>query len=392
MTMHSHPRLRWRLGLALIPLAGLLLGACGGGGDDPTPAGSPDATSATATQAVDLRPGAIPTDSGRDDNADLTGAGATFPAPLYQAWFDEYNHSVAKNVRINYQSIGSGGGIQQFTAGTVDFGASDAPMSDEELAAAADTQHLPTVLGAVVVTYNLADADVPLRLDGPAVAGIYLGEITKWNDPAIASLNPGVELPGDDIQVVHRSDGSGTSFVFTDWLTKVSPEWANRVGANKNPNWPTGQGGKGNEGVTNAVRQTPNSIGYVELNYAIENDLPFANVKNRAGEFITPSIESTSAAAANAALPDDYRVSITDPEGAGAYPIASFTYLLVPKSSGKCSAMTPLAHFLNWAYNDPAAAGLAAELHYAPLPESARNRVNETLAGITCDGGKPALG
>lgn len=328
--------------------------------------------------------GGIPATIGKDDRANITGAGATFPAPLYQAWFSDYNTKVARGVRVNYQSIGSGGGIQQFTEGTVEFGASDAPMTDAEFAKVPDAQHIPMALGAVVVTYNLSGLAKPLQLDGPTVAGIFLGEIKRWTDPAIAGANPGLKLPDREIQVVHRSDGSGTSFVFTDWLAKVSPEWRARVGANKNPNWPTGQGGKGNEGVTSAVRQTPSSIGYVELNYAIANKLPFADIRNRAGRFVTPSIETTSLAAEGVDIPDDYRVSITDGPGERAYPLSSFTYLLVRRDAG-CEKQEPLVHLLWWIFHGKAAAFTAAELNYAPLPDRVAGMVEETLKSLTCD-------
>jgi phosphate transport system substrate-binding protein len=363
---------------ALVSLVALLAVACGGDDDD-------DDGGATATPGTN--PSGIPSNIGKDDKAELTGAGATFPAPIYQAWFDDYNSDVAKGVKINYQSIGSGGGVQQFTEKTVDFGASDAALSDSELAKASDAQHIPMVLGSVVVTYNVSGVDKPLKFDGETLAKIYLGSIKKWDDAAITALNPGVKLPSADIQVVYRSDGSGTSFVWTDFLTHVSEEWKTRVGTSKNPQWPAGQGGKGNEGVTNAVKQTPNAIGYVELNYAIANKLPFADVKNKAGKFVTPSIDSTSAAAAGVTLPADYRVSIVNADGEQAYPIASFTYLLVYKTSGACSKQTPLANFLWWVFHDPAAAAAAKELDYAPVPAKALSNIEDTIKSLKCDGG-----
>src|SRR4051812_23418609 len=264
---------------------------------------------------------------------DLTGAGATFPYPLYSKWFDAY--ATTTGVKINYQSIGSGGGIRQLSEQTVDFGATDAPMSDAELAKAkgGPVLHIPTVLGAVVVTYNVPELERPLRLDGTTLADIYLGKITRWNDARIAALNGGAKLPARDILVVHRSDGSGTSYVFTDYLASVSSSWAAKSGKGKEVQWPVGLGGKGNEGVAGQVKQLPGSIGYVELAYAKENKLAFADIRNAKGQFVTPSIAAVTAAAAGAAaaLPatTDYRVSIVNASGANAYPISSFTWLLV---------------------------------------------------------------
>jgi len=380
----------WRPAVALLAIAavGTMLVACGG--DDNTSATAVPAS--TATSGGTTAPTGIPANVGKNDSGDLTGAGATFPAPLYQAWFDDYNKKVASKVRINYQSIGSGGGVQQFTAKTVDFGASDAPLSDDELkAAGADALHIPMVLGSVVMTYKVDGVSGKINLDGDTVAKIYLGTIKKWSDPALASLNPGVKFPDKDIQVAYRSDGSGTSFVFTDWLSKVSADWKAKVGTSKNPTWPAGQGGKGNEGVTNLVTQTPNSIGYVELSYAMATKLPFADLKNKSGKFVTPSIDSTSAAAAGVSIPDDYRVSITDPSGDGAYPDASITYLLVRKSYDSCSKAKPLVDMLWWAFHDSGAAATTKELFYAPIPASLLPRVEATLKSITCEG-KPILG
>ena len=377
MQIRSMRKGKWAVVLlAAISLISLLAAACGG-------------DSATRPGATAKASGEPPSDAGKNDKAQLNGAGATFPAPIYQAWFDDYNKKVAKGVQINYQSLGSGAGIQQFTANTVDFGASDAPMSDEELAKAADAQHVPTVIGAVVMTYNLAGVS-GLKLDGDTVAKIYLGTIKKWNDPAIAGQNAGVNLPGADIQVAYRSDSSGTTFVFTDYLTKASADWKTAVGTNKAPNWPVGQGGKGNEGVTNVVKQTPNSIGYVELNYAAQTKLSFADVKNKAGKYIKPTIESASAAAASVAIPDDYRVSITDSAGDTAYPIASFTYLLVYKTTGKCGQQTPLANFLWWSSHDSSAAATVKELNYSPLPSTLLPKIEATLRSLKCDGGVKA--
>jgi phosphate transport system substrate-binding protein len=335
-------------------------------------------------------PGGIPADIGREDSAALTGAGATFPAPIYQAWFEDYYHNVARGVKVNYQSIGSGAGIFQFSEGTVDFGATDAPMTDAQVSKAGDVQHIPMVLGAVVLTYNLPGLAEPLRLDGPTVAAIFLDKVRRWNDPAIAAQNPGVELPGDEIQVVHRSDGSGTTFAFTDWLTKVSPEWASRVGASKNPSWPAGQGGKGNEGVTNIVGHSPTAIGYVELNYALANGLTFAAIRNRAGNYVLPSVETAGQAAAGVDLPEDYRVSITDSAADNAYPIASFTYLLVHRDRRTCGGQAPLVHLLWWVFHAPEAASTAAELNYAPLPSEVLPRIDATLKSLRC-AGQPVL-
>jgi phosphate transport system substrate-binding protein len=309
----------------------------------------------------------------------INGAGATFPYPLYSKWFSEYQKA-NPDVQINYQSIGSGGGIRQFQEGTVDFGASDAPMTDEQLAKSPGVLHVPTVLGAVVLTYSLPGVSA-LRLDGPVVADIFLGKVTKWNDERIAAQNPGVKLPDDAILVVHRSDGSGTSAIFTDYLTKVSPDWASKVGKGAAVNWPVGLGGKGNEGVTGLIKQTPGSIGYVELIFAESNQLPFASLKNRSGAYVSPSVKSVTDAAAAAAksIPDDFRVSITDSQGKGAYPISGFTYLLVkgemPKEKG-----ARLVAFLEWALAD--GQKLAAPLFYAPLPTAIAKKAEAKVRGI----------
>ncbi len=308
----------------------------------------------------------------------LTGAGASFPNPIYQKWFDAYHQKTG--AEINYQSVGSGAGIRQYTDGTVDFGASDGPMTDEQIAAVnGRVLHLPTVLGAVVMTWNVpALGQTKLKLDGVTIAGIYLGKITKWNDRRIAALNPGVTLPDKDLIVVHRSDGSGTSYIFTDYLSKVSTDWKSQVGNATSVNWPVGLGGKGNEGVTQQVKQTEGSIGYVELIYAISNNLPYADLKNSAGNYITPSLETVSNAAASAAFPPntDFRVSITDAPGPQAYPISSFTWLLVrPQMDDPAKART-LKDFLKWMVT-PEAQQMAADLHYAPLPD----RVVELIRG-----------
>ena len=313
---------------------------------------------------------------------DLTGAGATFPFPIYDKWFHEY--AAKKNVQINYQPIGSGGGIKQLTEGTVDFGASDAPMSDAELAKAkGPIMHIPTVLGAVVVTYNVPELTKQLRLDGTTLASIFLGEITKWNDPRIARLNPGAKLPASDILVVHRSDGSGTSYVFTDYLTKVSPSWAAKPGKGKDVQWPIGLGGKGNDGVTGQVKQLPGSIGYVELAYAKQNKLPYAAMKNASGAFVSPTIEAVTAAAAGARLPanTDYRVSITDATGKTAYPISSFTWLLVYEKQADAEKGRKLLDFVRWALTEGEKS--ASSLDYAPIPDAMAKALVKRLGNVT---------
>jgi phosphate transport system substrate-binding protein len=317
--------------------------------------------------------------------ATLTGAGATFPNPIYTKWFDAYAKETG--VRINYQSIGSGGGIRQFTEGTVDFGATDGPMTDEQMAALkGNVLHVPTVLGAVVATYNLPSLDgIVLRFDGPTLAAIFLGRIIRWNDPRILALNPGVRLPDQDIIVVHRSDGSGTTYVFTDYLSKISPEWKGKVGKATSVDWPVGLGGKGNEGVTQQVKQTEGSIGYVELIYSIANRLPYARVRNAEGEFIEPTLKGVSAAAAGAALASDtdFRVSITNAKGRDTYPISSFTWLLVRKEDPDAARAKSISDFIAWMLQ-PAAQRMAADLHYAPLPvpviELLRRRLGLTAA------------
>jgi phosphate transport system substrate-binding protein len=321
--------------------------------------------------------GSKPTSAG---GAALTGAGATFPNPIYTKWFDAYNKETG--VRINYQSIGSGGGIRQFTEGTVDFGASDAPMTDAQVAAVkGNVLHLPTVLGAVVATYNLPTiGKTALKLDGPTLADIFLGRISQWSDPRLKALNPGINLPGQDIIVVHRSDGSGTSFIFTDYLSKVSPEWKGAVGKGTSVQWPIGLGGKGNEGVTQQVKQTEGAMGYVELIYAVSNNLPYAWIKNAEGQFVEPSLKSVSAAAAGAKLgPEtDFRVSITGAPGKDSYPISSFTWLLVPRRPSDSAKGRLLAGFLKWMLQ-PGAQRMAADLHYAPLPVPVIELVQQRL-------------
>jgi len=311
----------------------------------------------------------------------INGAGATFPNPLYSKWFSEYNKKFP-DIRFNYQSIGSGGGIQQFTAGTVDFGASDAPMNDGELAKAPDAVHIPTVLGAVVLTYNAPFND--LKLTPGLIADIFLGKVKTWNDPAVAKVNPGLKLPDAPVTVVRRSDGSGTTYVFTEYLAAVSAEWKEKVGAGKSVSWPVGLGGKGNEGVTGLVKQTPGAIGYVELAYANQNKMATAAVQNREGSFVTPSIAATSAAAAGVALPDDYRVSLVNAPGRDSWPIASFTYLLVHRDAKDQAKGDALVKFLWWAVHDGQA--LAAPLDYAPLPKAAVTRLEATIKSLKVQG------
>ena len=318
----------------------------------------------------------------------LQGAGATFPNPLYQKWLSEYG-KLHSNVRIDYQSIGSGGGIKQLKEQTVDFGASDAPMKDEDLKSApGEILHVPTVLGAVVITYNLQGISKPLRFSPDVIADIFLGKIKKWNDPKIVADNAGVTLPASDITVVHRSDGSGTSAVFTDYLSKVSAEWKEKVGTGTSPSWPTGIGGKGNEGVTGQVKSTPNTIGYIELAYAVQNKLPVAEIKNASGSFVAPSIDAVSAAASASAAntPEDLRVSITNAAGAQAYPISSYTYILVYKEQKDAAKGKVLVDFLWWGIHDGEA--FAKELQYAPLPADIVKRAEGKISSIT-SGGTP---
>ncbi len=299
----------------------------------------------------------------------MSGAGATFPYPIYSKWFDEY-HKLHPEIQINYQSIGSGGGIQQLKAGTVDFGASDMPLNDQMLGTFKfEVIHFPTVLGAVVPTYNIPGVARELNFTPEALAGIYLGKVTQWNDPALTGPNPGVTLPANDIVVVRRSDGSGTTFVWTDYLSKVSPEWKSSVGSNTSVRWPVGLGGKGNEGVAGLVKQTPNSIGYVELIYAIQNKMPYGLVRNSSGNFIKADLASVTVAAAGASkgMPDDFGVSITNAPRKKAYPISSFTWLLVPSSIQDGAKRKVITDFLRWMLTDGQA--MAEPLAYARLPK-----------------------
>jgi phosphate transport system substrate-binding protein len=318
----------------------------------------------------------------------LQGAGATFPNPLYQKWLSEYGKANSA-IRIDYQSIGSGGGIKQIKEQTVDFGATDAPMKDEDMKSApGELLHIPTVLGAVVITYNLQGVTQPLRFSPDVIADIFLGKVKRWDDPRIKADNPGVNLPAADITVVHRSDGSGTSAVFTDYLSKVSPEWKEKVGSGTSPNWPVGLGGKGNEGVTGQVKQTPNTIGYVELAYAVQNKLPVALVKNASGNFVEPSLEAVTAAAAESlpTTPPDLRVSITNAGGANAYPISSYTYILAYKDQKNAAKGKALVDFLWWGIHDGEA--FAKDLQYAPLPAEIVRRAEAQINSIT-SGGRP---
>ncbi|HSQ28697.1 MAG TPA: phosphate ABC transporter substrate-binding protein PstS [Gemmatimonadaceae bacterium] len=354
-----------------VAVAGALLGASACGSEASRSAGDTTRTAAPA------------------GGVDLTGAGATFPYPLYSKWFSEY--AAKTGVKINYQSIGSGGGIRQLSEQTVDFGASDAPMTDDELAKArgGEVLHVPTVIGAVAIAYNLPTVKQPLRLSGPVAADIFLGKLTRWSDTRIAVLNPGVTLPNSDILIAHRSDGSGTTFIFTSYLSAVSGDWKSGPGAGKQIQWPAGIGGKGNEGVAGTIKQTPGAVGYVELAYAQQNNLPTTLVQNADGQFVAPSIEGATAAAQGAVskLPanTDYRVSIVNATGAASYPIASFTWLLVYRHMADPAKAKKLAEFVRWALTDGQKD--ASDLAYAPLPSSMAKalvaRVDSISSGST---------
>ncbi|HLG94912.1 MAG TPA: phosphate ABC transporter substrate-binding protein PstS [Bryobacteraceae bacterium] len=316
----------------------------------------------------------------------INAAGATFPAPIYQKWFEEY-HKAHPDVQINYQSIGSGGGIRQLTEGTVDFGASDMPMTDQQIAEVQQKRHFkplhfPTVLGGVVPTYNVSGVTGELKFTGETLADIYLGKIKKWNDPALKKDNPGVNLPNEDITVAHRSDASGTSFVFTDYLSKISPEWKSKVGANTSVNWPVGLGGKGNEGVAGLVKQTPNSIGYVELIYAVQNKMSYGSVKNAAGTFVKADFNTVTEAASGAAksMPEDFRVSITNAAGKNAYPISTFTWLLIPDKIDDAAKKKAITDFLKWMMT--AGQQDAQGMSYAPLPKAVATKEEKQVALI----------
>jgi phosphate transport system substrate-binding protein len=316
----------------------------------------------------------------------INGAGASFPYPIYSKWFDEY-HKNNGSLQINYQSVGSGAGIKQVTEGTVDFGASDGPMNDDQIKAFQDKHgfailHFPTVLGAAVPTYNVPGVTEALKFTPEALGGIFLGTVTKWNDPAIADANKGVKLPANDIVVVHRSDGSGTTYIWTDYLSKVSDNWKNKVGKGTSVNWPVGLGGKGNEGVTGLIKQTPNSIGYVELIYAAQNSVPYGSVKNSSGNFVKADLAGVSEAAAAAAktMPDDFRVSITNAPGKKAYPISSFTWLLIPAKFSDAGKRDAIKGFLKWALTD--GQNYAENLSYAKLPAEVVKKETKALSSI----------
>lgn len=311
----------------------------------------------------------------------LNGAGATFPYPIYSKWFSEYN-KLHSDVQINYQSIGSGGGIRQVLNGTVDFGASDGPMTDEQLKQSkVKILHIPTVLGAVVPAYNVPGVTEEIKFTPEILAGIYLNKIVKWNDPAIASANPGVKLPDQGIIVIYRSDGSGTTYIFTDYLSKVSKDWASAVGKGTSVKWPNGVGGKGNEGVAGQVRQLQGAIGYVELIYAVQNKISYGSLKNAAGNFVKATLESVTEAASSApSMPADFRVSITNAPGKTAYPISSFTWLLIPEQSKDPKKGKILADFLNWMVTD--GQKMTTQLSYAPLPESVVEKVKVAIKQV----------
>jgi phosphate transport system substrate-binding protein len=312
----------------------------------------------------------------------LNGAGATFPYPMYSKWFSKY-HDAHPDIQFNYQSIGSGGGIRQVLAGTVDFGASDGPMSDEQLAQSkTKILHVPTVLGAVVPAYNVSGVSGEIKFTPETIAGIFLGKITNWNDKAIASANPGVNFPKDEaIVVIHRSDGSGTTFIFTDYLSKVSSDWLGQAGKGTSVKWPVGLGGKGNEGVAGLIRQMQGSIGYIELIYAVQNKITYGTVRNAAGEFVKASLDSVTAAAASVkSMPADFRVSITNAPGKDAYPISSFTWLLIPAQSKDAAKGKIIADFLNWMVDD--GQKMTAELTYAPLPQSVATKVKDEIKQV----------
>jgi phosphate transport system substrate-binding protein len=354
-----------RLVMVLVLSAALITAGCAGGKESAPPGSG--------------------TGTGEPQKVVLNGAGASFPFPIYSLWFTEYN-KLHPNIQINYQSIGSGGGQKAIIEKTVDFGASDAPMTDEKLKEApGKLLHIPTVMGAVVLTYNLPGVGTGLRLTPEVIAGVYLGKIKKWNDPAMTRENPGAKLPGKDIVVVHRSDGSGTTNIFTAYLSAVSPEWKSRVGSGTSVGWPTGVGAKGNEGVTTQVQQTEGAIGYVELAYAVENKLGYALVKNRAGKFVEPSIDSVTAAAGAAQnIPEDYRIMIVDQPGDNAYPISGFTWLLIYAQQSDLAKGRALLELLQWALTD--GENMVSRLLYAPLPANVQDMVQKTLKTVTYQG------
>jgi phosphate transport system substrate-binding protein len=381
---------RFWIVIVLLALAAISLGGCA---PQASPAGPQGSGEAVAESVADDNPSSAP-ERPAPGSVQLTGAGASFPYPLYSRWFYEFAF-VNPTARINYQSIGSGGGIRQITAKTVDFAGSDALLTETMKAEAPGLMQLPTVAGAVVLAYNFEDAAgekvaTGLVLDGGAIAGIFLGQITQWNDPALAALNPELDLPNQDILVARRSDGSGTTFLFTSYLSQVSDEWSTRVGAGTAVEWPVGLGGKGNEGVAGLVSQQPGSIGYVELAYATENNLSYAFVVNREGNLIEPSLASTTAAsdAAVAEMPDDLGQLLVNAPGPDSYPIAGYTFLLVYEDMPDCAKARELISFVRWALSD-AGAVAALELSYAPLGLSVQEMVFERLDGMTCNGGLP---
>ncbi len=370
-----------------------LLAACGASAtptivpppSKPTEAPKPAAAATAKPQGLGFVKGPL-----EGESKTLNGAGATFPAALYSRWHEEFFKLTG--VKVNYQSIGSGGGIKALTDGTTDFGASDGPMTDEQLAAVgAPVLHVPMTLGADVATYNIPElANARLKFSGETLAGIFMGDITKWNDARIAADNAGLSLPNKDIVVVHRSDGSGTSYIWTDYLSSVSDKWKSSVGKSTSVNWPTGLGAKGNEGVSGEVKQDPYSIGYIELAYAMQNQLPTALIKNKAGQFVDATLDSTTAAAAGASanMPEDLRVSIVNPDGAAAYPIASFTWILVRKDLTDPAKAQALTRLLWWAVHD--GQKLGGDLLYAPLPAAVVQKDEEKINSVTVNG-KPAF-
>lgn len=359
--------------LVVVAVMGVVATGCGGDEDLPSAGGSGDTTGSSTASGM---PSGL--------SGSLNGAGATFPEPLYVEWIGEFQMA-NPDVKINYQGIGSGGGIEQFTKLTVDFGASDAPMKDEEITAAeqaggAGVLHIPTVFGAVVLAYNLEGVE-ELNLDPDTLVAIFMGDVTKWNDATISALNPDVTLPDEDIQVVHRSDSSGTTNIFTGYLAEVSTDWDSKVGKGKEVEWPVGVGGQGNDGVAAVVQQQAGSIGYVELSYAIESGLPMATLKNKAGNFVTPSLESTSAAAVGVTFPEDLRFTVSNSDGAEAYPIVGATWILVFDKMQDATKVEILKAWLTWSLNE--GTGVAEDLGYAPLPEELKALALEKVNAIT---------
>ncbi|MCZ7663190.1 MAG: phosphate ABC transporter substrate-binding protein PstS [Thermoleophilia bacterium] len=380
--VHKRSKPAYLAGLALVALLGALaLAGCGGDDTSTSETTAPPTTTAAETVTTSGKT----TTTAAALQASLSSAGATFPEPLYLEWIGAFQSDVQPDVSINYQGIGSGGGIQQFTQLTVDFGASDAPMKDEEIAAAeaaagAKVLHIPTVFGAVTLAYNL-EGVTDLQLDQDTLAGIFLGDITMWNDPMIAALNSGATLPDEAIQVVHRSDSSGTTSIFTGYMTQISPTWETEVGPGKEVQWPVGIGGQGNDGVAAVIQQQGGSIGYVELSYALESRLPVATLKNKAGNFVKPSLESTSAAAVGVTFPADLRFSLSDSEASGAYPIVGATWILAYDRMQDPAKAEALKAFLTWALTD--GDSIAQELNYAPLPEELQSLALEKVDAIS---------